>query len=238
MKFKVILKGRLGNQMFQYAFARALSEYHNAELHIKEPPRNYMLGKIFGIQSTMHESIEWNKSFVEHGGYDPNNLKKYFTSIIDDNYSISGYWQNEGYFKKYEALFRKIYYVEPIKLDDNDLIMHVRRGDYVTNEKYFCCDLNWHKRAISQFNFTKLYILSDDPEWCEKNFYRYDPIILRTNELNSLRYMAGAKNIIIPNSTFSWWGAWLSNTENVICPKLWLPCNHWKVQRKIWRKLK
>ena len=26
---------------------------------------------------------------------------------------------------------------------------------------------------------------------------------------------------IMANSTYSWWGAWLSNSENVIAPKLW-----------------
>lgn len=36
--------------------------------------------------------------------------------------------------------------------------------------------------------------------------------------------MSKCKYFIIPNSTFSWWGSWLSTREGkvVICPKHWV----------------
>jgi hypothetical protein len=33
--------------------------------------------------------------------------------------------------------------------------------------------------------------------------------------------MTMCKGHIIANSSFSWWGAWLSNSERVIAPKGW-----------------
>jgi hypothetical protein len=42
--------------------------------------------------------------------------------------------------------------------------------------------------------------------------------------LDEFMLMTLCDDFIIPNSTFSWWAAWLSKAENktVICPSKWL----------------
>lgn len=212
MNFKLIFNGRLGNQMFQYAFSYRLSKEYNCKLYYN---KKVLLHKLFNIP--FHQNnLEFNTSIHESIFFEDNILK-------DDNYLIQGFWQNEKYFKKYKNDLIKLYKLPQYKISSQDLIIHVRRGDYVNNLNFFYCDLNWYNRAISKFNFDRLHIISDDNNWCKEAFKVYNPIIPELNELSSLGYLSSFKNIIISNSSFSWWGAYLSNTTNIIYPAIWRP---------------
>jgi len=73
------------------------------------------------------------------------------------------------------------------------------------------------------------FVFSDDIEWCKKNIKFSHPTFFVEDEYfgkkgeEYLFLMSACKYFVIPNSTFSWWGAWLSEREEkiVICPKKW-----------------
>ena len=126
--------------------------------------------------------------------------------------------------------------------------MHVRRSDYLstTNVAYHSnCGDNYYENAINEFDSNlPVLIFSDDTEWCKQQdiFKPKRFFISETgNNLMDMCLMTMCNHHIIANSSFSWWGAWLANSQNVVAPKQWygpagahqstqdLYLPHWKV---------
>lgn len=242
MKIKTCITSGLGNQMFQFAFGKALSLFYNCPLIVdasyyqKFNSRRYMLD-LFDI----HPTEETSESFVlleEKRAYRSGDEKRFFSLGGQQNYQLFGFWQHLNYFKTASEALREIFYLEPKALHEDDLVLHVRRGDYVNNSAYEFCDVDWYQRAVSMFDYKNLYIISDDPNWCRNNLCFPKTTVVDVDEKEALQFFYGSKNLIISNSSFSWWGAWYSNAKNIICPTLWLPANRsWKPQLKSWIQL-
>jgi hypothetical protein len=174
-----------------------------------------------------------------HFQYD-NNFKK----IKNDTYS-EGYFQTEEYFKNIRPEVLKSFSIknkpsvkskEIINLahKNESVSLHVRRGDYVTNQnasKFHCLiGEEYYKKAISIMNKKiknpKYFIFSDEIDWVKKNLNLPKESIFVTHNksgIEDMRIMIECKYNIIANSSFSWWGAWLGKNKDkkVIAPKMW-----------------
>lgn len=166
---------------------------------------------------------------------------------LGDNVYLDGYWQCEKYFKPIEYIIRKEFmvksppagmnkqYLEIIR-SVNAVSIHVRRGDYITDEItnafHGVCSLDYYNRAIdrmiAEIDAPYFFIFSDDMEWTKANLtIEGFPVMYvdhnGTADYEDLRLMYTCRHHIIANSSFSWWGAWLNtNTEKkVIAPKRW-----------------
>lgn len=161
---RVLLMGGLGNQMFQYAFARAYAEKNNLELFLDTSflmdktqrenftQRDYELD-IFNIGLPAKDFSNERKKFFKK-------ITKYFISekiIKEKSFSfdesllsalncelIIGYFQTEKYFKNIRDILLKDFHFCEVTSQTEQLVkllvvsntvsVHIRRGDYVASE--------------------------------------------------------------------------------------------------------
>jgi hypothetical protein len=165
---------------------------------------------------------------------------------------LSGYWQNEKYFSdissiiKQEFSFPEFDYLEARNIAKKitespcSVNIHVRRGDYVedpkTNGFHGTCSPDYYKKAIQiildKYDgeiIPELYLFSDDPDWVKNNFNTCGlPFVVvniqehKDKPYHDMHLMSLCQHHIIANSSFSWWGAWLSSGNGtVVAPKRW-----------------
>ena len=158
---------------------------------------------------------------------------------------LDGYWQSEAYFKNFRKDLIKIFNFDDLindqknkdileKIDfSNDVCLNIRRTDHLNSKELNVISLDYYNNSINYFlkknSDRKFYIFSDDIKWCKEKYTDQEKFkIIQHNYAgkrfkNYLYLMTQFKNFIIPNSTFAWWGAWLSkkNNKTVIAPKKW-----------------
>lgn len=266
-----LLSGGLGNQMFQYAAAKALAKRLGTSPAIDLYPlikktqataRPYELG-IFNIDAPVvstlrgkmltkarpfvqkHKEFFWRFGlFVD--GYAILYLPVFET--IKGNVMMSGYFQNEKYFRGAEADIRRDFtFRHPLEGRNKEIAqqlaasesvsIHIRRGDYVQNtvaaSNFITCDISYYERAVAhiceKIDSPSFYIFSDDFEWVRKNVnFENNPVSFvdwnrGDKSCLDMQLMSLCKHNITANSSFSWWGAWLNANPDkvVVCPAKW-----------------
>lgn len=120
------------------------------------------------------------------------------------------------------------------QMNDNDaLALHVRRGDFATSARkmHGVLSENYFFRALENFEFTsqQVFIFSDDEAWCRKKFPTLSGATFVSEKpgerpAHHLHLLSQASRFILSNSSFSWWAAWLAESQApkvVIRPSLW-----------------
>lgn len=159
-------------------------------------------------------------------------------------YFIVGTWGDERFFIKAkkevldsfkflpDALSEKIQKESSIIANSfpKTVAVHIRRGDYINTNFIPLAETNYYLNSLEYIekmecvDNLKLYIFSDDPQWCRKNLSFLDKFecefIQGNKDYEDMYLISRCMYIIIANSTFSWWSAYLSNAKNVIAPQL------------------
>ena len=165
----------------------------------------------------------------------------------DHSIYLYGYWQSESYFKDIESVIRNDFEfickhdLQNIEIAEqiqscNAVCIHGRRcllvplqNNPIPNDpsKAISLGLDYYSAAIAkiaqEIPNPHFYCFSDYPQWFKDNLKIDYPItIVDNNSYHEKFYedmwlMSQCKHFIMSNSTFSWWGAWLSkNPEKVV----------------------
>lgn len=116
---------------------------------------------------------------------------------------------------------------------DAPLVVHVRLGDYKTENSFGIPSAKYYSEALEYFEKSdpalRIWLFSNEPREAitlipEKFRERTEIVSVESfSSAETLELMRYGSSYIIANSSFSWWGAALSFTTNakVIAPKPW-----------------
>jgi hypothetical protein len=245
------IMGGLGNQLFQIATTYAYAKDNNFEY-------GFDLSKtLLPLQG--HPAIDYIDSLyqnlpqINHGDYLFNDYHapswEYSPIPPKDNMILNGYFQSPKYFDHRRTeicdLFLKgdivstalkglLMTYHPILRES--ISVHVRRGDYIKFPNIHpMLDIDYYVRAIDLIIKTtgakQILIFSDDIEWCKNNFKQTNEYFIEgLTDVGSLCLMSLCAHHVIANSSFSWWGSYLTTHVNkvVVAPKKWFgnKCTH------------
>jgi hypothetical protein len=174
-----------------------------------------------------------------------------------NNSYLDGYWQSEKYFSQIQSIIREDFKIRGTvnkkildSINNSDSIcLNVRRGDYIsnpiTNAFHGVYESDYFYKAVNillkKVENPEIFIFSDDINWCQNNLKFEVPTEIIFHEYAGkkfekyLKLMSSCKHFIIPNSTFGWWAAWLSQNSSkiVISPKKWFKSDNWLNGKKI-----
>ena len=252
MNVVVKLMGGLGNQMFQYAFGKNISNITGRKLILDTSfldEKNRGSGFVYRDYDldVFNLNVEVVSSFnepVEYIQEDWHLLHVFQSDLIEKsinsknkNIYIEGYWQSPNYFNnsindfknfKFGIEHNSIELMNDI-LNSNSLMINVRRTDFVSNDFLGCLGRDYIEKALKKINYSdyKCFIFSDDPEWCQENLSDLGTIVGHEHKgykfSNYLQLMSMCKLFIIPNSSFAWWSAYLSESKTkVYYPEIWI----------------
>ena len=163
------------------------------------------------------------------------------------NAYLSGFWQCERYFADHAETIRselslrapltgeRVAIAQQVAMS-NAISVHIRCGDDPNDPAaraiFGICDTEWFREAMwrmeDRIENPTFFVFSDHPPFAREIIKSQSSLVFIDpdadgRDCEDLMLMSLCKAHIIPNSTFSWWGAWLNGRldKHVIAPARW-----------------
>lgn len=237
--------------MFQYAFAIATAKQFNTTFQLKFVHHKDEVAEWFDTKEILQPLIattleQWvfkqrtrllKKSFLEED-------MRLFYPELSNHCTYKGFFQNEQYFAHAATFIKAVFQLQPqwktafekVKFQydfDNSIVVHARLRDYITwgNDELGGMDLSlptsYYINAMTQLGATTntpVILISDDEAYAQERLsFLKNLVVFSHGSQLSFQAMLEAKRLVISNSTFAWWAAWLNpHQPQVIAPQHWL----------------
>lgn len=261
------LKGGLGNQMFQIAAAKAHAIKHNgfAAINYRRNGSSRPGNELSKYRSNFYSKVGVTDEVVLTTYIEPH---FHFSEIpFNGSTVIDGYFQSIKYFDHCKDIIKELFhFTNADKIGwrqlagttatnmVNPLVVHVRRGDYKMYPNIHPTQSEEYYRNAFTYFLDKpvkpscVIICTDDWEslyqdnLIGKVFTNKGMPVYTTSactELQDLYIMSQCKNIIMSNSSFSWWGEFLGADKITVAPKKWLgydgPQDYYDIYNPNWQ---
>lgn len=219
-----------------YQFRRGLAGYYESYLYeLRWAPILELFGLyIFtnGYFPFKYNNFFRNKLLI--GFFESDKYFLTIQSILKKEFKVTGIDQNE----------KAVKIIEKIDMD-RAICAGVRKGDFaVGSNKNYCdiCTPAYYRRGVElikqrvkeecsnhDMKFV-IYIFTDDVDWAKNNLCFENDAVYVTSSINGdikpwemLQIMTYFRYYVISNSSFFWWGQFLSQSDNpmVVAPNKW-----------------
>lgn len=196
---------------------------------------NFIKKKFF-----IRKKLKIENFYFEKNLFEIDNIKR---NLNKQSCYYIGYWQSTEYFKKFKRIIKSELRLKSIsssakkfikKIDKNIAAIHIRGGDALIDDNTITPKRKFYTKTIKLIkkknSHIKFHIFTDDVEYSKKIIFSSNiknfKIISSSKkftDLEEFHILQNYKFIIISNSTFSWWAAYLNNIKEskIYAPKIW-----------------
>ncbi len=236
------IMGGLGNQLFQYATSLALSKgnFDNITL-LTGNYDNYYFGQTLEFSNLSIPKLHYKpkhrllnmfqKKYTEkHNYYEPRIWN------MQGDYILRGYFQSWRYFDSYKNILHNIFthngqwsvpaveYKNQILNTQNVVAIHFRLYKYYDHYPHGIDLTEYYQNAIALMqkiygNNCTFLVFTDNIELLGKLYpfaMQYDIVQIPDNSLVTYQLLRQCPNIIMANSTFSWWASYMNYNDNPV----------------------
>lgn len=242
---ELIYAGHLGNNLFNYALGRLLAEELGHALSCRvagggggfgdierragvvdrmpghwemfEDAPQELPGRVVErpqIRYVMGEKIQWTGQCL--------NLPWLLRAGHGHRIVLNGYFQRVEYYLPFAERIRRWFRMRPIDLPvkpgPRDVIVHVRRSlDMRVLDRRL--QVSFYTEALQRLKSERVFVCGLGLDATIREALKpWNPAYLDLDAARTLHLMTKFPQIVMANSTFSWWGAFLSQAETIIAP--------------------
>lgn len=230
---KIRLSSTIGQQLFQIAAGYIHALTHNTTLCVDYDVAYYLRDVFEQCPIIQHKSHDLELFKTLASGEEIKRVGELF---------IDGDFQDLTYFDSRRSDVKKLFapLVPPVK--ERTLGIHIRAGEmYTVPDLYRPIDATYIRTALRMLdrrNIDSITIFSDDNMLAQKlvrtamaDLYEWDSIPVRYypsfNAREAFSALTGCDYLIMSNSAFSWWAAYLGKHSRVIMP----PAKHYEFSK-------
>lgn len=250
--------GRMGNSLLQFCFAKILSlelkqylpihkidffpytnqEFNACNKNVWDDSIIVLRGKNAYVVDEIKNEMEKNgirNIFLRDSCANYINFLKYKKQIREEWLSINQPYDKKNLKDKKQFFVRKNGLMVPYtvdKIEEDDMVVNVRLGDIETKHKDRLLTIDYFKIILDSQKINRLFIAAEDTgSKLLLPFDQYSPIyFVQNNYIDAFNFVRVFNRIVISQSSFCWWAAFLSNAKEIYYPVV--KNGHWVVPSK------